>query len=192
MPRRPGLHGLRLPRRTAGARDFIRRQAEEEHALQEREDASERPGRERHQRRTRRARPRPLQETLSRSPAPRDRARRGGRQDEGDDFLDEPPRLERADRRGTVPGAVGRRAVLQGTQADLPNPRLRWIQRECRQVAGLDRDARAPPAAVHAPRRGLGAELLAPRGRRARGGVGQARPGRDPQNLWDSNTAQTG
>ena len=124
--------------------------------------------------------------------APRDRARRGGRQAEGDDFLNEPPRLERADRRGTVPGAVGRRAVLQRTQADLSDPRLRRIQRECRQVAGLDRDARAPPAAVHAPRRGLGSELLAPRGRRARGGVGQARSGRDPQNLWDSTPAQTG
>ena len=31
-----------------------------------------------------------------------------------------------------------------------------------------------------------------PLGRRARGGVGQARPDRDPQNLWDSTAAGTG
>jgi len=84
------------------------------------------------------------------------------------------------------------RLCLKGTQADLPDPRLRRLQRERGQVAGLDGAARPPAAALHAARRGLDAQLLAPRGRRARRGVGEARTGRHPQNLWDSTAAQTG
>jgi hypothetical protein len=70
---------------------------------------------------------------------------------EGDGLPDGQSRLERADRRGTLQGPVVHRAVLQGTQADLPDPRLRWVQRERGQVAGLDGAARPPAAALHAP-----------------------------------------
>ena len=75
--------------------------------------------------------------------------------------------LERPDDRGAVSGAVGRRDVLQGAQADLPDPRLHRLQRERGQVAGLDGAPGAHAPALPPPRLEMEAQLLAARGRGA-------------------------
>ena len=89
-------------------------------------------------------------------------------------------------RNGDLPRQVGDRDVLQGAQADRPDPRLHRVRRERRAVAGVDRAPRAPPAQVSCLPVEVGAELLAPRGPRARRPLEPAQARRDAAAVWDS------
>ena len=88
--------------------------------------------------------------------------------------------------RGDLPRQVGDRDVLQGAQADLPDSRLHRIQRERGPMAGLDRSSRAPHTPLPALPVEVGAELLAPRGPRARRPLEPPQAHRDAAAVWDS------
>ena len=89
------------------------------------------------------------------------------------------------DCRGTLPRALGDRDLLQGAQADLPDSRLRGVQREGSQVAGVDRVPGPPAAEISGARLKVGAELLTPRGCRPVRSLGPPQHRRAAQDLWD-------
>lgn len=75
--------------------------------------------------------------------------------------------------------------VLQGARADLPNPRLHWVQRERRAVVDVDRAPRPSPAPLSALPVEVGAELSASRGTRARHPLELTQAHRDAAAVWD-------
>ena len=117
---------------------------------------------------------------------------RGAGPDAADGLLHEQPRVVREDGGGTLPRTMGGRAVFQGTQADVPAPRLRRVQRERGQVADLDGAPGPSPAAIPQVPREVEAELQPPRRCRARKRLGapQSRPA--PRNVWDGRWVEIG
>lgn len=179
-PRRgQGVHRLQVPVFACNARRVLRREVEEEHQAGGRLGASGREARGREELRGEGASPEGRDReachagdgevVLLRRRRPPLRHSGGGvrRQDARDVLPHEQHGVERSDDRGAVQGAVGDRDVLQGAQADLPDPRLHRLQRERGQVAGLDGAPGAHAPALPPPRLEMEAQLLAARGRGA-------------------------
>lgn len=78
------------------------------------------------------------------------------------------------------------RDFLQGTQADLPDPRRHRLQRERRSVAGVDRSPGPSDSPLPALPLEVGPELFPARATRARHALEPQEAHRDFAPVWDS------